>query len=628
MCGIAGYIIKTDEPASMSEKLQAAQDCIAARGPDDKGSFIDDKVGFTHRRLSIIDLSKDAAQPMRDGDYVLSFNGEIYNYKELKESLLKEGVSFRTESDTEVLLKLFQQKGIDCLELLNGFFAFSIYDIRNEVVYLVRDRMGIKPLYYYEDDKHLFFGSELKSLIALGVPKTLNKAALHTYLQLNYIPAPYSIFSNVKKLDPGCFLKVHLGDQGNTQCQRYYDISQIESKTADYQNSQKTLHDLLDDSVQSRLVSDVPLGSFLSGGLDSSIIAALASQHVNKLKTFSIGYRDEPHFDETNYAELVAKKIGSDHHVFKLGNDDLFSVLHEVLDYMSEPFADSSALAVYILSRNVRKHVTVALSGDGADELFGGYNKHRAHYKAHYQKAFTSAVKLGSPIWSVMPKSRQSKIGNLARQLDRFAVGSKLNDRERYWRWASFISEDDAMKMQSGFTAIDREEYAAFKNSKLQQITSGSMNQLLLTDCKMVLPDDMLTKVDLMSMANSLEVRVPFLDHRVVNHVLALPSEYKIDNVDQKKILADTFSSLLPSEVMSRSKHGFEVPLLKWFRSELKSMITDDLLSDEFIIDQGLFDLNEIKTIKRKLFSNDPGEVHARIWGLIVFQSWWKKYFA
>ncbi|NNF01928.1 MAG: asparagine synthase (glutamine-hydrolyzing), partial [Bacteroidia bacterium] len=418
MCGIAGYIINTDESASMRDKLLSATNCLQSRGPDSSGIYQDRNVGLGHRRLSIIDLSQEAAQPMSDVEdrYTLCFNGEIYNYLQLREDLIKNGTQFRSSSDTEVLLQLFMQKGIDCVELLNGFFAFAIYDKVERKLFLVRDRFGIKPLFYYHHNDQIFFSSEIKALVEFKIPKEIDKAALATYLQLNYIPGPHSIFQNVKKVEPGKYLEINTENfEGSSVQVPYYNISSTPSENINNTEAEDKLFGLLDDAVKKRLVSDVPLGSFLSGGIDSSIIAALASQHVDKLKTFSIGYKDEPHFDETKYAELVAKKIGSEHHVFKLSNDDLFEILHDVLDYMSEPFADSSALAVYILSSNVRQHVTVALSGDGADELFAGYNKHRAHYKALNDKTFTNLVKVGSPFWKLAPKSRQNKISNIFR---------------------------------------------------------------------------------------------------------------------------------------------------------------------------------------------------------------------
>lgn len=387
----------------------------------------------------------------------------------------------------------------------------------------------------------------------------------------------------------------------------------------------------MEASVQRRLISDVPLGAFLSGGIDSSVVAALASKYTSHLKTFSIGFRDEPMFDETRYANLVAKKIKSDHTVFQLTNDDLFQNLFNVLDYIDEPFADSSALPLYILSMQTRKHVTVALSGDGADELFGGYNKHAAEVRIRSNDGVAKALKVLSPFLKLLPQSRNSKSSNFTRQLNRFTDGMKLSAKERYWRWAGFEEEQTVEKMLLADFSMKtkfREEYLRRKEDSLRFIREdGDVNDVLYTDMKLVLPGDMLTKVDSMSMANSLEVRTPFLDYEVVNFAFSLPLSSKIDSNGRKKIVRDAFRNILPPELYTRNKQGFEVPLLKWFRNELKSLITDDLLSEKLIREQNIFRYEAIDQLKKKLFSNSPGESVDQVWALIVFQYWWKKYF-
>jgi asparagine synthase (glutamine-hydrolysing) len=403
------------------------------------------------------------------------------------------------------------------------------------------------------------------------------------------------------------------------------------SSNLSYPAQQKKLATLLDAAVERRLISDVPLGAFLSGGIDSSVVAALASRHTDHLKTFSIGFRDEPMFDETRYANLVAKKIGSDHTVFSLTNDDLFNNLFKVLDYLDEPFADSSALAVHILSMHTRKHVTVALSGDGADELFGGYNKHAAELRIKNKDPLAKGIHLLNPLLKLLPQSRNSKNANRIRQLSRFSDGMNRSPKERYWRWAGFETEPmvESMLLRdfSSGTPQDK-EYSTRKKRYLEFITEdGDVNQVLYTDMKLPLPYDMLTKVDMMSMANSLEVRTPFLDYEVVDFAFSLPLSSKIDKTGRKKIVRDAFRELLPGELYSRRKQGFDVPLLKWFRKELKSLITDDLLSEKLVREQNIFRPEAIALLKKKLFSNNPGEAADQVWALIVFQYWWKKYF-
>jgi len=370
----------------------------------------------------------------------------------------------------------------------------------------------------------------------------------------------------------------------------------------------------------------VPLGSFLSGGIDSSVIATLAAEQTDKLRTFSIGYADEPHFDETKYAEAVAKRIGSDHTVFKLKNDDLFANLHAVLDYIDRPFADSSCLPVYILCRETRKHVTVALSGDGADELFSGYNKHAAEFRARSGGGANAAIAALRPLWHLLPSSRNSKWGNTVRQLRKFSDGLNLSPADRYWSWASFLPEKDVAELMGEDIHLS-EEYLLRKKTLTAEVRGiHGMDEMLYADLHQVLRNDMLTKVDLMSMANSLEVRVPFLDHEVVEFACSLPEHFKINGQMRKRIVQDAFRPMLPPELYQRPKQGFEVPLLKWFRTELRSMLHSDLLHVDFIAEQGIFSPAKVRSLLQKLESPDPEDTAFQIWNLIVFQYWWKRH--
>ncbi|MFH0866016.1 MAG: asparagine synthase (glutamine-hydrolyzing) [Bacteroidota bacterium] len=630
MCGIAGIYTFKENASSFKKKVEDAVGTLSKRGPDNTGVYSDDHVVLGHARLSIIDVTNAASQPFTDvsGRYTIIYNGEFYNFREHKNELLKKGITFRSNSDTEVLLYLYITEGPSFLEKINGFFAFAIYDNNEKTLFLARDRMGIKPLLYYFDDEKLVFASEMKALLKLGIPKVIDEVSLFEYLQFNYIPAPFSIFNNVKKLAPGNFMQVNAR---GIQTKEYYKIPfkdeiYISEKKITYDQAKTTLGNLLEASVQKRLTSDVPLGAFLSGGIDSSVIVALASKYSDRLNTFSIGYKDEPMFDETHYARLVAEKFKTNHTVFSLANDDIFSVLYDVLDYTDEPFADSSALAVYILSKHTRSQVTVALSGDGADEMFAGYNKHMAEYMIRNAGAKEKMVGALNPLWKNLPQSRNWLFSNKIRQLGRFSEGMKLNAKDRYWRWCAFANENEAGKLM--LKKCNSSIYSKRKSFILENINASSgINDMLFTDMHMVLQNDMLSKVDMMSMANSLEVRTPFLDFELVNFVFSLPSGYKIDWEGRKKILRDAYRDILPSELYTRKKHGFEVPLIKWFRKELKSLIFNDLLDEEFVKQQGIFDFGEIEKIRKKFFSSNPGDTHARIWGLTVFQYWWKKYF-
>lgn len=629
MCGITGIFAFNEDGNRHLQKIKAATRTLTKRGPDGEGFFLCKNTALGHRRLSIIDTSTAAAQPFTDQSerYTLVFNGEIFNYKLLRNQLEAKGIQFKSQSDTEVLLQLFIVYKEKCLEQLDGEFAFAIYDKSTDELFLARDRFGIKPLYYHIDAERFTFASEIKALIAFDIPKVIDTTSLQLYFHLNYIPGPHSIFENVKKLEAGTFIK--LGLKGIKEQNKYYIISLSDQTISkiNYDSALKTFRELLESSVQNRMISDVPLGTFLSGGIDSSIITAIASQQTKHLNSFSIGFKDEPLFDETRFAELLAKKYNTNHTVFQLSNDDLFANLQQVLDYTDEPFADSSALAVNILSMHTKKHVTVALSGDGADELFAGYNKHAAELKARKGGIKAKLVKSSHLLLKKLPKSRNTKTGNKIRQLEKFAEGMKLSPQERYWQWAKWAGYSGDQLFSKNYSSDLNGISFNQRKSELLKDISSDYNSVLLTDMHLVLENDMLVKVDRMSMSQSLEVRVPFLDHKIVDFAFSLPADFKIDIQQQKKIVTDAFKEMLPEELISRKKQGFEVPLLKWFRTDLKSMITNELLEDGFIEEQNIFNLGEIKVLKAQLFSNNPNDAVEKVWALIVFQHWWKKYF-
>lgn len=624
MCGIVGLLAFDDLGKQRFSKMQCATDSLTHRGPDGQGLFQKEFISLGHRRLSIIDTSDLASQPFTDhsGRYTIVFNGEIFNYKALKRSLIDEGIQFRSESDTEVLLQLYINKKEQCLALLDGEFAFVIADNKEQTLFVARDRFGVKPLYYYHDEHAFMFASEMKALIKLGVPKKIDQASLQAYFHLNYIPAPYSIFEKVLKLAAGSYAL--LTKKGTFTSEKYYTIHSVEKPLfTNYEEATLGLRQRVETSVENRMEADVPLGAFLSGGVDSSIITSIAAKRSTNLNTFSIGYKDEPLFDETHYAELVAKRYKTNHTVFYLGNDDLYESLNQFLDTVDEPFADSSALAVNVLSMYAKKHVSVALSGDGADELFAGYNKHYAEYKMREGGLLVDALEALSPVLKRFPRSRNSRLGNLARQLSKFSEGSTLSSKERYWRWAGFENsrQEDVLLLKSSA------DYLVRKQALLKEI-GKEYNSVLKTDMKLVLENDMLVKVDRMSMKQSLEVRVPFLDAALVDYAFQMPAHFKIDDKGQKKILKDAFKKDLPGELLTRKKQGFEVPLLKWFLTDLKSLIVDDLLEPKFIEAQAVFNPGAIERLKSQLFSKNPDDAVAKVWALIVFQHWWKKYYA
>lgn len=633
MCGFSGILVFEGglNPKLPGEALKS----IAHRGPDYQETYITDKIGLAHSRLSIIDLSKEANQPFWSDDkrYVIVYNGEIYNYQNIREELKLKGLDFRTESDTEVLLKLWIEEREAGLQKLNGFFAFAIYDLKEESLFLARDRFGIKPLYYYHDDKQFLFSSEMSGLMVYDFPKKTDITSLYSYLQLNYLPGEKGILEGVKKIRPGYYLK---HDRKFSETEKWYNAGRQASdgvrqyigsqKTRNLEQETSTLRDLLEDSVRLRLISDVPLGGFLSGGLDSSIISALACRQTKDFRTFSIGFKDQPFHDESRFARQVASHIGSDHHEILLHSDDILASIDGILDRLPEPFADSSAIAVFILSREVRKEVTVALSGDGADELFGGYYKHSAEWYCRSSRILKLSRHL-LKLSKFFPSSRAGLFSNINRQVGRLSDGLGLSNGDRYWQWCGIAGESDAALLLAD-SIVNQQDYRSRKAdlTRFAAISGRSINPVLRNDLEMVLPGDMLPKVDLMSMANALEVRVPFLDHRVVEYAMQLPDEYKIKGKKRKIILRELAKELLPNEIISRKKHGFEVPLQAWLAGPLGYLLQTELLEKNFIESQQIFDFQRITKIRHRLFSPNPGDSAAQLWALIVFQHWWKRY--
>ncbi|MDE0771859.1 MAG: asparagine synthase (glutamine-hydrolyzing) [Salibacteraceae bacterium] len=643
MCGITG-VVSLNSDQSVLETVSAATGALEKRGPDAEGYFSEFNIALGHRRLSIIDTDNSANQPMFDPSerFVIVFNGEFYNYKVYREMLESKGVIFKTNSDTEVLLQLYISEKENCLEKINGFFALAIFDKVEKSLFIARDRIGIKPLVYTFQENFFAFASELKALVKYPLQRSLDKVSIFNYLQLNYIPAPNTIFENVHKLEPGQYLKINnifdLQEEERTPV-NYYSIPKPNFTHEDlnplsYETAKTNFMELLKESVQRRMVSDVPLGAFLSGGIDSSVICALASRYSSKLKTFSIGFKDHPFFDETDYAEEVAEKFKTDHTTFKLTNQDLLDHVEEALDYIDEPFADSSAINMFILSKKTRKEIKVALSGDGADEMFAGYNKHAAEFKARNPGNSEKVAATLAPLLNPLPKNRDSKIWNVNRQLQRFAMGMKLSPKERYWQWATFRNEETANYLlhESNVEKIHRltdgaYDYKKRKERILKSISKdGTLNEALYTDMQLVLPNDMLFKVDHMSMANGLEVRTPFLDHNLVNFAFEIPVQFKINQNIRKKIVQDSFRTILPERLYNRPKKGFEIPVTSWLKGELNHLITADYFSQSYIVEQGLFNWPAVEKQLKKLQSNDVGNASGTIWNLMVFQRWYIKY--
>lgn len=645
MCGICGKI-NIEDKEIRRELIARMNSELSHRGPDDEGIYINNSspgtgqalvsVGLGHKRLSIIDLSEAGRQPMsnEDGSIQMVFNGEIYNFKNLKKELEQNGHHFTSQTDCEVIIHLYEKEGIECIKKLNGMFAFALWDSKNQTLFLCRDRLGIKPLFYCWDGKSLYFASEIKSILCdPEVSKNMDWNALNLYLTLNYIPAPYTIFKKIKKLDPGCYILVR---KEGLEIKQYWDI---EKGTESYENKEKNigtykknLYDLLEDSVRIRLIADVPLGAFLSGGLDSSIIVGLMSRVSNSpINTYSIGYKDAPLFDETEYAREVAKLNHTHHHEIILSAKDVLDTIPEVLTYLDEPFADSSAIPQYIVSRETKKHVKVALSGDGADELFAGYRMYSGEYWYSRYKLFPCVLrtKLIEPLLTSLPDSRDKYLLEHIRRMKKFVTGAKDRFEDRLFAWNEIFSEElrekiiNKKKIEPDKINPDLGKEMLLK--RLNSYDSDNINRMLYMDLKISLPNDMLSKVDLMSMRNSLEVRVPFLDHRLVEYVFQIRGNLKLKGKKGKYILLETFKNILPPLLLNKPKWGFEIPISKWLKSELRFLI-NEYLSKKRIETQGIFNFKPVEKLIDDLFQN-RSDTSWHLWNLIVFQAWYSRHF-
>lgn len=619
MCGIAGsYHLDTSKPAT-GDRIAEALRCIAHRGPDDEGVYAAGRALLGHRRLSIIDTSSAGHQPFTDdgGRYTIVFNGEVFNFKELRAQLEAQGHHFCSNSDTEVALRLFALKGPSFLHDLNGFFALAIHDKEQDELFVARDRFGVKPLLWCEDNGRFLFASEMRALLALGAPRAVDPVSLRMYFTHYYIPAPFSILEKVYKLKPGHAITV---TANGAKVERWYHAEEAARATPGATDTAAHLRELLDDAVRIRLISDVPIGTFLSGGLDSSIVSALAKRHKPDLHTFSIGYRDK-YYDETSYAEIVAKHLGTQHTTFTLGNEDLAENYHGLLTSIDEPFADQSALPSYVLNKRTRTHVTVALSGDGADEVFGGYRKHQAELRVQNPGVVERLALIGAPLWRALPKSRNNALTDRFRQLDRYARTARLSKKERYLLLASWDDELDAGALVRSGT--DEQVFAMRRRSITAPLGEHQdLNGLLWADLHTVLPDDMLYKVDLTSMAHALEVRTPFLDRRVVEFAFSLAPHEKFHKGSGKHLLRTAFSDLLPPITLMRAKRGFEVPLTPLLKGPLHHLV--EQCRDEELLARAGLEPRAVDRLLARFHSTDPGSSQATVHALIVYMTWWK----
>lgn len=619
MCGIAGIASFSEEKIDR-DIIKRMRDVLRHRGPDDEGIYLSNlenpnsrlKVGLGHRRLSIIDL-EGGHQPMSNEDKTvwIVYNGEIYNFPELREELLKKGHQFTTNSDTEVIIHLYEEYGADCLNYLRGMFAFCIWDAKKNRLFLARDRVGQKPLFYFYKEGIFLFASEIKSILEYNlVKREVDLESLDNYLTYGYTPAPRTMFKGINKLPPAHYL-IH--DGGSLQIERYWNLSYKDKKSLNLAECADRLYGLLSEATKMRLISDVPLGAFLSGGVDSSCIVALMSRlSPGKVKTFSIGF-GERDFDELRYARFISERFNTDHKELVVKPKAL-EVLPKLAWHYDQPFGDSSCIPTYYVSKMTRDYVTVALNGDGGDESFGGYPRYRgiklAQLIENLPKGF---LKAGYGV------SRFSEYGK------RFFKGLIKNpDLEgAYLSWLNYFTDEDKKNLYSNNMKIILENNRA--DAYLRDILKSSnaldpVERIMNGDVRSYLPEDLLVKVDIATMANSLEGRSPFLDHKVMEFAASLPLEYKLKGFRSKYILKKTFKKEIPPSFLNRKKKGFGIPVGDWFRNELRDFIRDMLLGEESL-KRGLFSKDYIERLLDEHQKAKKDHVH-RIFALLSFEMW------
>ena len=634
MCGITGIVNSSSEKNVNPADLTIMLDSIDHRGPDQQGFFFNSNVGLGHKRLSIIDLSH-GNQPMHNSNksiYII-FNGEIYNFREIRKECEALGYVFRTQCDTEVIIAAYELFGYKCLDKFNGMFAFAIYDLKKNLFFLARDRLGKKPLYFYKSDSVFLFSSEIKSIIRYpGFDKKINHEAMYDYFLYQYIPDSTSIFKEINQIPPGHYM---IFKDNKIKLLKYWQIENDQSNILNEDDYKEELRYLLFDSTKIRMISDVPYGVFLSGGTDSSIITALMSDiSSSRIKTFSLS-GGEGAFNELEYARIVSERNNTIHRDFHIQDLDLISLLEELGKKIDQPFGDSSIIPTYLISKYAKKEVTVALSGEGGDELFGGYNWYKNYlFIRKYWKKIPS--KLRSSLNSFLLNVDEPRTFNnfFLKFIKRISIANKLSFGTDY---ADYISTSNAFSenyrqniFNEDFIAEVNQQNLQVNNQSIQNIffenSSDQLNKLLLTDINTYLVSDLLFKVDRMSMLNSLEVRTPLLDYRIVDLAMKIPQKFKIKNSNTKLILKLAAKDLLPKEILNRKdKRGFSIPISSLIRGQLREYIHDEI-SRERNYDDGYFNKENVMKIFNKHMSDDF-DYGPHIWSFLMFSLWKKNYF-
>jgi asparagine synthase (glutamine-hydrolysing) len=621
MCGICGKV-NLDGGLVDESVLTSMTNSLIHRGPDDKGIYRKGIIGLGHRRLSIIDLSPAGHQPMcnEDGTVWIVCNGEIYNFQELRQDLVGKGHVFRSKSDTETIIHLYEEYGTKCLKFLRGMFAFAIWDEKDCSLFLARDRTGKKPLYYSFDGKSFCFGSEIKAILAdESFGRVPDYEAIHHYLTFQDVPSPWTAFEGIKKLPPGHFLLVR---NGAVQIQRYWKLSYLPKLTIKENDLKAEIIDRLKEAVRIRLVSDVPLGAFLSGGVDSSaIVALMAGMLKEPVKTFSIGFREKA-YNELKYARMVAEKFRTDHTEF-LVEPNAVEILPKLVWHYNEPFADASAIPTYYVSKLAREHVTVILNGDGGDENFAGYGRYASNEFSRHLNRFFPAPLARMLLMAIMPlphgKDPLNFIWRAKRFLQEYVHSPEL--RNAHWLCNFSTNMKPRFYTEEFLARVGRSDSFDLLFQKYDEaVAEDFLDKTLYSDVMMYLPDDLLVKVDVASMANSLEARSPFLDHEFMEFVARIPSGLKLKGRITKYILKEALRGILPEEVLFRKKMGFGVPIDHWFRNELKEMAYDTLLSER-AVQRGYFRKDAVKKILDE-HASGAWNWHNHIWSLLMLELW------
>lgn len=634
MCGIAGGVWRYGAQGIDSQILRRMTDAIRHRGPDDEGFYESAAqppqnqsapgVALGFRRLSIIDLST-GHQPLgnEDDSIQIVFNGEIYNFVELRESLEKNGHRFRTNTDTEAIVHLYEELGTQCFEKLNGMFALGIWDARRQRLVLARDRMGKKPLYYTVFDGQLYFASELKSLLQIPfLEREIDPEAIELYLTYQYIPHPHTIYKSIRKVEPGHCV---VFERGEARVEKYWNIDWNLEVSIDFEEAKERVREIFSDAIRLRLRSDVPLGAFLSGGIDSSLVVALAQKQLSQpIRTFSIGFT-EADFDETKYAQIVANKVGTIHERFEVAPDAL-NIIDQLSYQYDEPFSDSSAVPTWYLSQLTRKHVTVALSGDGGDELFSGYERYLALRMSQRINTFLPTKLISHPqLLQYLPDSTAQR--SFLRRARRFCEVLGQEPVVRYMNWVQIFGETARRELYNADFAARLPNKDPLDFIRRCWANAGSrdlISQAALGDQQSYIPGALMTKVDIASMAHSLEARQPLLDHRMVEWAATLPTKYKLRGKLGKYLLREAFKDELPPVIWNRPKMGFGVPIAKWFKTSLRERTYEAILGKDARCHE-YFRQDALQKLVDQHMSGKVNQCY-RLWNILMLELWLRRW--